>query len=240
VFDLNSPLEGGAATVQDEEQPEQEHSLHDSIPGVRRDLDRLKMLNDTKDVINTLAGNDANDRSPLDWSVEGHYRNLASVTNLAGVINGAASNRRALEDQVVFADIPITELPSAVRPPESIPSKANATRVRLPLKLYRFSVWRIGIIFLTLQVLLIFAIYSVSEKKLERLFLTTYHDPTFAGFHTFGDPHAPTASQWLMLSNHAVSPLPQKLTAWLGELAYDLFGSTRFLDRSIKPNYFPT
>ncbi|KAG9009483.1 hypothetical protein FRB94_014235 [Tulasnella sp. JGI-2019a] len=237
--DLTSPVE-----PQDEEwNSDDEHSLHDNVPRVRKSLDGLW---------GSLTGERFDASSPdSTFTADSHRERLASLGELNQTMEEA--RQKQLEKgkglrSVPYAEIPIIELPSASEPRlQEVPKTTTVGADPKTAVIVKRSIpWIALAISWLISVALFIALLhwsGVVERKAEDLFLTTYHDPTFAGFYTSSDPHAPTVSQWLMINgnNHQVSPSTyRRFTSWFGAVAYDFFGSTRFLDTSFRPNLVPT
>ncbi|KAG8944161.1 hypothetical protein FRC04_002117 [Tulasnella sp. 424] len=89
-------------------------------------------------------------------------------------------------------------------------------------------------LFIFAQIIILWFMLEFAKRHAETLFYTTHYDPTWAGYHDSGDPHAPTTSQWLMLGRDAASA-----AAWFEDLLYHYFGI--YGGRTtLRPNLVPT
>lgn len=77
----------------------------------------------------------------------------------------------------------------------------------------------------------------IADQRAENLFLTTYYDPTFAGYHDYGHPHAPSIFSWLLRGEESSSV--SVIRSWISDIMYYSFGSG-FGETAYRPSLVPT
>ncbi|KAG8986585.1 hypothetical protein FRB90_003905 [Tulasnella sp. 427] len=141
----------------------------------------------------------------------------------------AQTERRHLERQFAASSQGSTRQsrpPRTLRQPKTVTS--SISRVLSSLLTVKWT------LFIFAQIIILWFMLEFAKRHAENLFYTTHYDPTWAGYHDSGDPHAPTASQWLMLGRDAASA-----AAWFDDFLYQYFGVRRG-QTTLSPHRMPT